>query len=90
MSATGLIIATLAIALTVTLAIGSVAINAERKKAEREKEKIRQEGAKNAERTADIITEASKIKSDANTGNHGDDMHTMADQLHQYANGGKQ
>ena len=54
-----------------------------------EENKIRQEGAENAQHTADIITEAEKIKNNANTGNHSNDLHTMADQLHHYANGGK-
>ena len=89
MSVTGWIITGLIIALFGTVGIGGIYINYERKQAEREKERIRQEGAENAQHTADIITKAEKIKNDANTGNHSDDLHTMADQLHNYAHGGK-
>lgn len=87
MSVTGWIITGLIIALFGTVGIGGIYINYERKQAEREKERIRQEGAENAQHTADIITKAEKIKNDANTGNHSDDLHTMANQLHNYANG---
>lgn len=55
------------------------------KKAERERRK-NEEHRKN---TADIIGKAEKIKNDANTGNHSNDMHVMAGQLHDYAGGGK-
>ena len=89
MSIAGWIITGLAFALVATLGIGATALNMERKRHEREENKIRQEGAANAQHTADIITEAEKIKNDANTGNHSDDLHTMADQLHNYAHGGK-
>ena len=89
MSVIGWVITGLIIALFGTVGIGGIYINYERKQAEREKERIRQEGAENAQHTADIITEAEKIKNDANTGNHSNDLHTMADQLHNYANGGK-
>lgn len=89
MTIAGWIITGLAFALVATLGIGATALNMERKRHEREENKIRQEGAANAQHTADIITEAEKIKNDANTGNHSDDLHTMADQLHNYAHGGK-
>lgn len=89
MTIAGWIITGLAFALVATLGIGATALNMERKRHEREENKIKQEGAANAQHTADIITEAEKIKNDANTGNHSDDLHTMADQLHNYAHGGK-
>lgn len=89
MTIAGWIITGLAFALVATLGIGVTALNMERKRHEREENKIRQEGAANAQHTADIITEAEKIKNDANTGNHSDDLHTMADRLHNYAHGGK-
>lgn len=89
MTIAGWIITGLAFALVATLGIGVTALNMERKRHEREENKIRQEGAANAQHTADIITEAEKIKNDANTGNHSDDLHTMAEQLHNYAHGGK-
>jgi len=89
MTIAGWIITGLAFALVATLGIGATALNMERKRHEREENKIRQEGAANAQHTADIITEAEKIKNDANTGNHSDDLHTMAEQLHNYAHGGK-
>ncbi len=89
MTIAGWIITGLAFALVATLGIGATALNMERKRHEREEIKIRQEGAANAQHTADIITEAEKIKNDANTGNHSDDLHTMAEQLHNYAHGGK-
>lgn len=87
MTITGWIITGLAFALVSLLGIGVTSLNIERKRHEREENKIRQEGAANAQHTADIITEAEKIKNDANTGNHSDDLHTMAEQLHNYAHG---
>lgn len=87
MTIAGWIITGLLMALFGVLAVGGMFLNYERKEHQREKERIRQEGAENAQHTADIITEAEKIKNKANTGNHTDDMHTMADQLHNYANG---
>lgn len=89
MTIAGWIITGLVFALVATLGIGATALNMERKRHEREENKIRQEGAENAQHTADIITEAEKIKNNANTGNHSNDLHTMADQLHHYANNGK-
>lgn len=83
MSIAGWIIAGLAAALCAAIA----ALSAEKGRREQEKEKIRQEAAENARHTADIITEANQIKSDANTGNHSDDLHIMAEQLHDYADG---
>ena len=83
------IIAGLGFALIAVSGIGAAILNAERRRHEREERRIRQKGAENARHTADIITEAEKIKNEANTGNHSDDLHTMADQLHHYADGGK-
>lgn len=89
MNVAGWIVLGLAIALVGALTFGGMALKAERKRFEREKEKIKQQGAENAQHMADAISEADKIKENANTGNHADDMHTMAEQLHQYANSGK-
>ena len=89
MTITGWIIAGLAIALFGVLSVGGMFLNYEREKHRRETEQLKKEGEENAQRTADIITEAEKIKNDANTGNHSNDLHTMADQLHYYANGRK-
>lgn len=89
MTITGWIIAGLAIALFGVLAVGGMFLNYERKEHQREKERIRKEGAENAQHTADIITEAEKIKQEANTGNHSNDLHAMADQLHNYAHSRK-
>jgi hypothetical protein len=91
MNVAGWIVLGLAIALVGALSFGGMALKAEaeRKRYEREKEKIKQQGAENAQHMADAISEADKIKENANTGNHADDMHTMAEQLHQYANSGK-
>lgn len=89
MTVTGYIIVGLAMALVGVLAVGGMFLNNERKKHQREEDRIRKEGAENARHTADIITEAEKIKNEANTGNHSDDLHTMADQLHNYAHGRK-
>lgn len=89
MTVTGWIIAGLAIALFGVLAVGGMFLNYERKQHRRETERIKKEGAENAQHMADAISEADKIKENANTGNHADDMHTMAEQLHQYANSGK-
>lgn len=89
MSIEGWLITGLAIALFGGLAVGRMFLNYERKQHRRETERIKKEGAENAQHTADIITEAEKIKNNANTGNHSADIHTMADQLHHYANSGK-
>ena len=87
MTITGWIIAGLAIALFGVLAVGGMFLNYEREQHRRETERIKKEGAENAQNAADAITHAEEIKENANTGNHTDDMHTMADQLHNYANG---
>ena len=89
MSVTGWIIAGLAAVLCAVLIIGRMILKAEKERHEREEDRIRKEGAENARHTANIITEAEKIKQNASTGNHPDDLHTMADQLHHYAHGGK-
>ena len=89
MTITGWIIAGLLIALFCVLAVGGMFLNYERKQHRRETEQLKKEGAENAQHTADIITNAEKIKNDANTGNHSNDLHTMADQLHNYAHGRK-
>lgn len=89
MGVTEWIIAGLGFTLIAVSGIGATILNMERRRHEREERKIRQEGAENAQHTADIITEAEKIKNNANTGNHSNDLHTMADQLHHYANSGK-
>lgn len=86
---TGWVMAALAVVLAATLAVAGITINAERKKAEREKERIRQEGAENAERTARAIERANMDKSEVRTGDHGRDLDTMARKLHDYANRGK-
>ena len=87
MTITGWIIAGLLIALFGVLAVGGMFLNYERKQHRRETEQLKKEGAENAQHTADTITEAEKIKNDANTGNHSNDLHTMANQLHNYAHG---
>ena len=89
MSVTAWIIAGLSAALFAAVAIGGLALKIEKARHEREVNRIKKEGAENAQRTADIITEAEKIKSDANTGNHAGDMLTMAERLRDYADGGK-
>ena len=89
MSVTAWIIAGLSAALFATVAIGGLALKIEKARHEREVNRIKKEGAENAQKTADIITEAEKIKSDANTGNHAGDMLTMAERLRDYADGGK-
>lgn len=86
MSITGYIIAGLAAALCAAIAISRAAFSAEKKRHEKEESRIRKEGAENAQRTADIITEASKAKSGARTGNPSHDVNTMAVRLHEYAN----
>lgn len=86
---TGWVMAALAVVLAATLAVAGITINAERKKAEREKERIRQEGAENAERTARAIERANMDKSEVRTGDHGRDLDAMARKLHDYANRGK-
>lgn len=86
---TARITAVLAAALCAALAACAAAFRAEKRRHEREEEKIRREGAENARHAADIITEANRIKGEASTGSHSDDMRTMADRLHVYALGGE-
>lgn len=71
------------------VAWGAFRLNRERDKHEKEIEEIKKREAEHAQKTADAITEAERIKESANTGNHSDDLHTMADQLHKYNNPGK-
>ncbi len=87
MTVTSWIIAGFVTLLITFFAIGAVYLNIERKQYKKHVADLKKEGAENAQNAADAITEADKIKENANTGNHTDDMHTMADQLHNYANG---
>lgn len=89
MSIAGWIICILIILIFGIVAVGGFILNSERRKMEKKIKELEKEGAENAQHTADIITEAEKIKQEANTGSHSDDLHTMADQLHNYAHGGK-
>ena len=81
------IITGLAVAFMAVVAIGGAYLNAERKRYAKHIADLKKEGAENAQNAADAITHAEEIKENANTGNHTDDLHTMADQLHNYANG---
>lgn len=89
MSVTAWIIAGLSAALFAAVAIGGLALKIEKTRHEREVNRIKKEGAENAQKTADIITEADKIKNAANTGNHAGDLLTMAEQLRHDADSGK-
>ncbi len=89
MSIAGWVISGLCILFAAVVAIGGFCLNAERKRYEKHIADLKKEGAENAQHAADAVTEAEKIKESANTGNHTDDMHTMANQLHNYANGRK-
>lgn len=80
------IITGLAVTFMAVVAIGGAYLNAERKRYEKHIADLKKEGAENAQKRADAITHAEEIKENANTGNHTADMHTMADQLHNYAN----
>lgn len=62
MTVTGWIIAGLIIALFGVLAFGGMFLNYERKEHQLEKERIKKEGAENAQHTADIIIKAEKTK----------------------------
>lgn len=81
------IITGLAVVFMAVVAIGGAYLNAERKRYEKHVADLKKERAENAQKATDAITKADKIKEKAKTGNHTDDMHTMADQLHNYANG---
>ncbi len=89
MSIAGYIITGLVVAIVAILGVGATYLNYERRKYERKLTEQAKETAENEKRKADIITETERIKQNANTGNHTNDMHTMADQLHNYANAGK-
>lgn len=73
-------------ALIVVLAL-AFALYTELKADAREKraEKKEREAAENGERIADKITEANKIKQNANTGNFDNDFNYIAGKLHEYA-----
>jgi predicted DNA repair protein MutK len=85
----GYIIVGLAAAIVAILAVGATYLNYERSKYERKLTEQAKEAVVNEKRKADIITETERDKSDVRTGNHTNDMHTMADKLHNYAKGGK-
>jgi hypothetical protein len=89
MSITGYIIAGLVVAIVAILGVGATYLNYERSKYERKLTEQAKEAVVNEKRKADIITETEMDKSDVRTGNHTNDMHTMADKLHNYANAGK-
>ena len=76
-------------AAAVIAAACATALVTERIRNEREKRRIRQEGAENAERTAQAIERANMDKSEVRTGDHGRDLDTMARKLHDYASKGK-
>lgn len=89
MQIAGYIIAGLAVAIVAILGVGATILNIERKNYERKLTQQAKEAAENEKRKADIITEAERDKNEVRTGNHANDMHTMADKLHNYAQGGK-
>lgn len=89
MTITGWIIAGLAIALFGVLAVGGMFLNYEREQHRRETERIKKEGAENAQKRADATEQAGKDKSEVRTGDHSHDLHTMADKLHNYAKDGQ-
>lgn len=89
MTITGWIIAGLVIALFGVLAVGGMLLNYEREKHRRETERIKKEGAENAQKRADATEQAGKDKSEVRTGDHSHDLHTMADKLHNYAKDGQ-
>ena len=89
MSIAGYIIAGFAVAIVAILGVGAAFLNIERKNYERKLTAQAKETAENEKRKADIITEAERNKSEVRTGDHAHDLHTMADKLHEYAQGGK-
>ena len=89
MQIAGYIITGLVVAIIAILGVGATILNIERRNYERKLTQQAKEAAENEKRKADIITETERIKQNANTGNHTNDMHTMAEQLHNYANAGK-
>ena len=89
MTLTGWIIAGLAIALFGVLTFGGMFLNYEREQHRRETERIKKEGAENAQKRADATEQAGKDKSEVRTGDHSHDLHTMADKLHNYAKDGQ-
>lgn len=89
MTVTQWVIVILSGIIAIVFAVGSAYLVAEKKKHERELNEVRKQGAENAKRTSDAITEAEKIKSNSSTGNHLIDIDTMARQLQIYADSGK-
>lgn len=83
------VVVVLALILVLVIAVGSAYIAAEKKKHEKALNEIKQKEAENAQRKADILTAAEKIKNDANSGNHSSDIDTMAKQLREFADNGK-
>lgn len=81
--------AVFAVIVTALAVFFSLYIRNLKKKSAAEAERIRKEGAEHAKRTADIITEAEKVKQDADTGCHSDGLRAMAGWMHEHAHGGK-
>lgn len=85
MSITTYAILGLVVAVVIVYAVGKIKLAIAKKQNENEINRIKKQGAENAQTTAEIIAGSNQIKENANTGNHGNDLHTMGEQLHQYA-----
>ena len=82
MNIAGYIIIGLILTLLTVVALGAIGLNEERHKNKKKE-------AENAQHITDAIEQASKEKSNVRTGNRTNDLRTMADKLHKYANSGK-
>lgn len=80
------IILCIACAIMAAFAICAFLLSYAEKKELKKLENELNERNKVAEKTAEKIAEANKIKADARTGDHSADIKYMADKLHNYAN----
>lgn len=77
-----ILVCLLFIIMAITLINGFFKIKNETKEVKR----IEKEMSENAEKTADVISDANKTKADARTGDHSADIKYMADKLRDYNN----
>lgn len=81
------VIFTVVIVVVILFAISSFLLAQVYRKEVKTKDKELKEARENAERTAEIITEANKAKADARSGDHKRDLDFMANKLHEYSAG---
>ncbi len=81
------VIFTVVIVVVILFAVSSFLLAQVYRKEIKTKDKELKEARENAERTAEIITDANKTKADARTGDRMRDLDYMANKLHDYSAG---